>query len=442
MSNETSLVRYDAACRAVAEAKTVDEAKSIRDKAVAMQAYARQAKNRDLEADALEIRMRATRRLDQLRQAQKGTVGLSVGTRGSRVKGARVDEKPTLASQGIDKNLAHNARKLGALSEEDFERAVSEGRSALINRAQAILDGKARPANYSSGSNEWYTPSQYTDAVRELFGRIDLDPASNEKANAWIKAKQVYTAADDGLARPWRGRVFVNPPYGIENGKSVAGAWCQRAIEQYESGAVEACVILVNSVHDQSWQEPLFAFPVCLVDHRIKFLAGDGTENENPTNRNLFVYLGNDRAKFADVFSRFGWCCRRENEARRRQHAGAGRCAEQRNAEDDADDNNEEDFAMIEDFEMTKEQREEWLMIRREAAAKIDPEMADVFWEYGSILDPYYLFERGDDWEDCIGRNYFARSPESDVWVFFGDLPAAVCNRLWERISAGDFDRE
>jgi hypothetical protein len=97
---------------------------------------------------------------------------------------------------------------------------------------------------------------------------------------------------------------------------------------------------------------------------------------------------------------------------------------------------------MIEDFEMTKEQRQEWLMIRKEAAAKIDPEMADVFWEYGSILDPYYLFERGDDWEDCIGRNYFARSPESDVWVFFGDLPAAVCNRLWERISAGDFDRE
>jgi N6-adenosine-specific RNA methylase IME4 len=126
----TKLVKYDAACRAIAAAKSVDEVKQIRDVSIAMKAYARQAKNHSMEADAIEIRMRATRRMDQMRQGQKATIGLNRGVRRVGKKPAR-DDRPTLADAGIDKNLAHEGRKLGALSEREFEKAVTSARSAV-----------------------------------------------------------------------------------------------------------------------------------------------------------------------------------------------------------------------------------------------------------------------------------------------------------------------
>jgi|SRR5262249_36457553 len=82
---------------------------------------------------------------------------------------------------------------------------------------------------------------------------------------------------------------------------------------------------------------------------------------------------------------------------------------------------------------MNKQEREQYLAVIKEAALKIDVETAEVLWDWGSQLDPYYLFEHGDHWEDCIGRNYWARSPGSDVWVEFGDLPEEIQDALWKK---------
>ena len=77
----TALIKYDAACRALAECKAIDEVKGWADKAAAMQAYGRMAKDKTLEVDAAEIRIRAERRLGEMLAAQKADGGLNGGTK-------------------------------------------------------------------------------------------------------------------------------------------------------------------------------------------------------------------------------------------------------------------------------------------------------------------------------------------------------------------------
>ena len=164
------LILYDRACQALAQAKSTDEVKAIRDEAVAMQAYARIAKNRDLEADASEIRLRAERRVGELMKAQAETVGLAKGA----AKKRGVSDTPRLKDAGIDKNLAKQGRKLAAMDDEEFADTVAETRSAVAKAARKVVATRTKKA--TRAAKEEALASTIMNLPEKRFGVLYADP--------------------------------------------------------------------------------------------------------------------------------------------------------------------------------------------------------------------------------------------------------------------------
>ena len=84
----------------------------------------------------------------------------------------------------------------------------------------------ARKLKSSMRPNEFYSPAYVIDAARACMGGIDLDPASCAAANETVRATRFYSLKDDGMKRPWFGKVWLNPPYGkASTARSTSSAW-------------------------------------------------------------------------------------------------------------------------------------------------------------------------------------------------------------------------
>ncbi len=111
-------------------------------------------------------------------------------------------------------------------------------------------------------SVEWYTPKWVFDGLGLEF---DLDPASPHDHETTVPAATKYTVFDDGLKKPWFGRVWLNPPYGPST-----GTWMRR-IAQHGDG-----IAMVFARTDASWcQEAMScAAAILFVAGRVEFVPG------------------------------------------------------------------------------------------------------------------------------------------------------------------------
>jgi ParB family chromosome partitioning protein len=157
-----------------------------------------------------------------------------------------------------------------------------------------------------SQSTAWFTPAVYIEAARTVLGPIELDPASCALANTTVQARRYYTEEEDGLQQDWTSRtLWMNPSYGKVSVKSNQEVWSAKLLAEYHAGHVQAAIMLLNAATDCHWFKPLWAFPLCFTDHRIRFCSPNG-DSSQPTHGNVFVYLGPHPDRFAQGFGRFG----------------------------------------------------------------------------------------------------------------------------------------
>jgi hypothetical protein len=181
----TELVRYDAMCRAIAEAHSLDEILPIRDRAAQIAAAAKIAKNFEAERQCREIRVRAERRAGELLAEMPKIVGDIQSPHNAETE----PKAKALADLGISTQQASEWERLADVPEEEFETHLitSEAPSARgIVYDSVRLHGSERAA-----VGRTLTADDFANALLE--GAIkDIEWVENKYSNiAFIK---------DGLA--------------------------------------------------------------------------------------------------------------------------------------------------------------------------------------------------------------------------------------------------
>ena len=162
----TEMVRYDAMVQAIVECHKVDDLKEIHNKALALELYARQAKNIDAERKAIEVRIRAERRVGQLLSEMKRTTPQESGKQGGEARSRSLPEgmtlnaakpppghppfKPIAKSEyalgieaaGVSPKTAHNWQQLAKVPQDKFDAAISGTALQRPSSAQILRDHK------------------------------------------------------------------------------------------------------------------------------------------------------------------------------------------------------------------------------------------------------------------------------------------------------------
>jgi len=295
MSNE--LTPVSRAEQALVAAKTPRESKAVEALAAAAKAWARENDDFEKVVESARIYILARRKTTELilPSIHQGRPG----------KGN--DSVTFLEDYGFTKmQWSRRKQELEDVETKDIDDYIDD---CIEKHVEPTVFGLLRFALQIIGDstgNEWWTPAPYVESARALMGGIDLDPASCPEANAVIKAKTYFTEADNGLLQPWKGRIWLNPPY------SANKEFAQKMLDEVSKGNVTDAVVLLGAhAIETQWFAPYWNFVLCFTGHRIKFNTPTGPAVAGNIAGSVFVYLGAEQRKFASEFAKHGFTVKR-----------------------------------------------------------------------------------------------------------------------------------
>lgn len=288
---EVAVARLAQADRAIAEAITATDAVRLVAGAQALAEWARAVHaGEEHERQAAIFVLRAKRNAGQ-RIAEAQARG-EVMPHGRPSEVARGDLTPaTLSDIGVTRDQSSEWKRLASEWSDDALTAAAE---EMVRPSLTGIQQRS-PGMFTSDTPEWYTPRHILDAVVSAMGGIDLDPCA--EAARSVPAARHYTESDDGLGRPWEGRVYMNPPYG-----RVIGAWVDKLGDEFDTGNVTEAVALVPARTDTAWFAHLPWTMTAFITGRLSF-----SEHENAAPfPSAACYLGPNSKAFAEAFISLG----------------------------------------------------------------------------------------------------------------------------------------
>lgn len=121
----------------------------------------------------------------------------------------------------------------------------------------------------SSATDLWATPQEFFDRLDAEFHFVLDVCATSENA----KCAAYYTKELDGLAQPWFGTCWMNPPYG-----RTIGQWMHKAWNESQAGATVVCLVPART-DTAWWHDYAMAGEIRFIRGRLKF---GGHKNSAP----------------------------------------------------------------------------------------------------------------------------------------------------------------